>query len=165
MIHIPKVIKYLLWSILALFVILLFSGAAVYRFDIPGYVEYLNTRDVSAVSLKSPMTLLHLFVPNAREEVVTLEDILSDTWYMQETGDDISLDPDFEDFFADFSQQDVSSVIITGEDFWFVAPVDVTASWAVVMTEDQQAAFLERLRQRELRLQEQGMVNQSWTNQ
>lgn len=86
--------------------------------------------------------------------------MLADTGYMESTGEGVNIDPDFEDFFADFSEKDVSSSIITWEDFGFTFEGELDWSGAVTMSEDQEAAFLERLRQREARLEQQAILEQ-----
>jgi hypothetical protein len=70
------------------------------------------------------------------------------------------------DFFGDFSKQDRASEVMTGADFWFVAePIDaaIVSGQDTVLTEaEQQALLIERLRQREARLEQEAMM---WAQQ
>jgi len=153
-------IKYLLRIILACIILLVVIGIVQYRFNIPAYVDYLNTRNVREVSIKNPSSFLRLFIPK-EQEWVTIDQLLQEEEYDEEepsTGT-IGLDQDFMDFFGDFSQQDVSTAI-TNDDFGFIDPATQTGddSSGAMTPEQQRALLLERLRQREARLEQEAMM-------
>jgi hypothetical protein len=113
---IRKMLKYILWGILFFIVGLITIGLFVYRLDVVGYVQYLNTRDLMDVSLSQPMSFVRLFVPSQKEEIVSIEDMLG-TWEDDTDTSGAFLDQDFMDFFGDFSKQDRASEVMTGADF------------------------------------------------
>jgi hypothetical protein len=136
-------------------------GLINYRFDVKWYIRYLNTRTIADVTIKKPLSIIHLFVPIRKEKVVTIEELLQelDTIDVNDSSK-ILLEQDFVDFFSDFRVQDTSRIIMTGEDFWFVAEQAFDQiSWDIeeeVMSEaEKQVLFLERLKQREIRLEQQ----------
>lgn len=158
------ILHYILWIVFGCAIALLLSGLIVYRFNISAYARYLNTRNISEVSWTDIPTIIHLFVPTQAQNTNDIQNTNtgdSTTW-------DAELDPDFEWFFSDFSEQDTSTAIVTGEAFGFVTEGSIWQQWSgdiqtgQTMTEEQQAVFLESLKKREARLQQQA---QSESNQ
>jgi hypothetical protein len=136
-------------------------GLINYRFDLKWYIRYLNTRTIADITIKKPISIIQLFVPIRKEKVVTIEELLQelDTIDVNDSSK-IFLEQDFVDFFGDFSVQDTSRMIMTGEDFWFVAEQGFDQiSWDIqeesISEAEKQALLLERLKQREIRLEQQ----------
>lgn len=157
--YIRHTIKYILWILLTLLVVLVLIGIITYDFDVKWYIQYLNTRNIQDVSITNPITIFWLFVPDERIEPITLEELL------EEEDDTMSwsldVDVDFESFFGDFTQEDRASTVMTGADFGFVAqPTQDQGTWVVELTEEEKKQLLvEQIRLRELRLQEEAALN------
>lgn len=157
--YLRHTIKYILWVLLAALIALVLIGIVKYDFDVKWYIDYLNTRNIQEVSVTNPITLYRIFVPAERTEPITLEALL-------EEEDDVSswsldVDMDFESFFGDFNQQDRASLVMTGADFGFVSePMqDQWETWSIELTEEEKKQlFIEQLRLRELRLQEEAQI-------
>jgi len=136
---------------------MVFIGLVEYKFDFNGYVQYLNTRNINDVSITNPMTVFRLFVPTEIMEPITLEELLQEDEDMLSWSLDV--DMDFESFFGDFNQQDRASAVMTGEDFGFVSTPIVTTweQWSMMeLTEaEQKQLFIEQLKLRELRMQQE----------
>lgn len=153
-------IKYILWLLLTILVAMVIMGIVTYKFDIKWYVEYLNTRNIQDVSITSPITMFRLFVPTEPTQPITLEELLEED---EETMSwSLDVDVDFESFFGDFNQQDRASTVMTGADFGFVSEA---MTWSVasgesqaiieLTEEEQKQLFVEQLRLRELRMQQE----------
>lgn len=157
--YLRHTIKYILWVLLTLVIALVLIGIIKYNFDVKWYIQYLNSRNIQDVSITNPITIFGLFVPTEPTEPITLEELL------EEDDDTMSgsldVDVDFESFFGDFSQQDRASAVMTGADFGFVAEPtqDQWQTGVIELTEEEKKQlFLEQIRLRELRLQEEAAL-------
>jgi hypothetical protein len=156
-------IKYLLWFFLAVVIVLVLLGLIKYNFDLKWYVDYLNSRNINDVSITRPITIFRVFVPGETTEPISLEDLLQEDEDYDTISGSLDIDIDFESFFGDFSQQDRASQVMAGEDFGFVSE-PTTTSWdepvqRELTEEEQKQLFLEQLRLRELRLQQEAEMN------
>ena len=112
---------------------------------------------------------MRLFVPEKKKKSTSIEDLLQEeeennksTW--SSTG--IGVEQDFMDFFGDFSQQDVSASISGSDDFGFLdsdtAAQTGTITSGELTPEEQRLLLIERLKQREARLEQEAML---WTGE